>query len=103
MISASYLQTPLIAQWKISYIQYTTAALCCPRVFSAVQGFAAAWSNGAGRVENAWTSGAGAWYNKGAGTSGRKEVFIMFAVLANFLLAIVAGLVANQLSKWLNR
>ncbi len=45
----------------------------------------------------------GAWYNKGAGTSGRKEVFIMFAVLANFLLAIVAGLVANQLSKWLDR
>jgi len=27
----------------------------------------------------------------------------MFAVLANFLLAIVAGLVANQLSKWLDR
>ena len=45
----------------------------------------------------------GTWYNKGAGTSGRKEVFIMFAVLANFLLAIVAGLVANQLSKWLDR
>ena len=45
----------------------------------------------------------GAWYNKGAGTSGRKEVFSMFAMIADLLLSVVAGLIANQISKWFDR